>query len=179
MTNKSSKEKIALLIKNARISKGYSQQQLADLVKLNLRSVQRIEKAEVLPRAYTLNLMAVQLDLDIALLKETEPVHEILEKKVAQQTKPALNKAQKLIVSITSGILGILLISAFLSQSTNFPGDKFRTIFTACGRCAYLWNHSLVDLAESLAFDNPYCFKRAASLIKISTLLRSFSFNLT
>ncbi|HAK27792.1 hypothetical protein BCY89_18600 [Sphingobacterium siyangense] len=125
MTNKSSKEKIALLIKNARISKGYSQQQLADLVKLNLRSVQRIEKAEVLPRAYTLNLMAVQLDLDIALLKETEPVHEILEKKVAQQTKPALNKAQKLIVSITSGILGILLISAFLSQSTSFPETSF------------------------------------------------------
>jgi ABC-type nickel/cobalt efflux system permease component RcnA len=58
-------------------------------------------------------------------LKETEPVHEILEKKVAQQTKPALNKAQKLIVSITSGILGILLISAFLSQSTSFPETSF------------------------------------------------------
>ena len=125
MTNKSSKEKIALLIKNAPISKGYSQQQLADLVKLNLRSVQRIEKAEVLPRAYTLNLMAVQLDLDIALLKETEPVHEIHEKKVVPRVSPALNKAQKFIVSITAGLLGILLISAFLSQSTNFPETSF------------------------------------------------------
>jgi transcriptional regulator with XRE-family HTH domain len=122
MTNKSSKEKIALLIKNARINRGYSQQQLADLVKLNLRSVQRIEKAEVLPRAYNLNLIARELDLDIAVLKEDSNISATVE---PNQINNTFNKPRKLILSIGIGLIGSLLIAAFLSQSSNFPETSF------------------------------------------------------
>jgi transcriptional regulator with XRE-family HTH domain len=122
MTNKSSKEKTALLIKNARINRGYSQQQLADLVKLNLRSVQRIEKAEVLPRAYNLNLIARELDLDIAVLKEDSNISATVE---PNQINNTFNKPRKLILSIGIGLIGSLLIAAFLSQSSNFPETSF------------------------------------------------------
>jgi len=117
MTNKSSKEKIALLIKNARINRGYSQQQLADLVKLNLRSVQRIENAEVLPRAYNLNLIARELELDIAVLKEESNISDTAE---PDQINNTFNK-----LSIGIGLIGILLIVAFLSQSSGFPETSF------------------------------------------------------
>ncbi len=122
MTNKSSKEKIALLIKNARINRGYSQQQLADLVKLNLRSVQRIENAEVLPRAYNLNLIARELELDIAVLKEESNISDTAE---PDQINNTFNKPRKLILSIGIGLIGILLIAAFLSQSSGFPETSF------------------------------------------------------
>lgn len=122
MTNKSSKEKIALLIKKARINRGYSQQQLADLVKLNLRSVQRIENAEVLPRAYNLNLIARELELDIAVLKEESNISDTAE---PDQINNTFNKPRKLILSIGIGLIGILLIAAFLSQSSGFPETSF------------------------------------------------------
>lgn len=122
MTNKSSKEKIALLIKNARINRGYSQQQLADLVKLNLRSVQRIENADVLPRAYNLNLIARELELDIAVLKEESNISDTAE---PDQINNTFNKPRKLILSIGIGLIGILLIAAFLSQSSGFPETSF------------------------------------------------------
>lgn len=122
MTNKSSKEKISLLIKNARINRGYSQQQLADLVKLNLRSVQRIENAEVLPRAYNLNLIARELELDIAVLKEESNISDTAE---PDQINNTFNKPRKLILSIGIGLIGILLIAAFLSQSSGFPETSF------------------------------------------------------
>ncbi|MDR3008054.1 MAG: helix-turn-helix domain-containing protein [Sphingobacterium sp.] len=126
MTNKSNKEKIALLVKNARIQRGYSQQQLADLVKLNLRSVQRIEKAEVLPRVYNLNLIAEQLDLDIALLlAEVSYIPETSDAEQADQIHNTVNKPRKLILSIGLGLIGMLLIAAFLSQSSSFPETSF------------------------------------------------------
>ncbi len=39
-----SKEKIARLVREARIAKGYTQQELSDKAQISLRSVQRIEK---------------------------------------------------------------------------------------------------------------------------------------
>lgn len=123
--SKAEKNKIAKLIKDARVSKGYSQQQLADLTQLNLRSVQRIEKAEVLPRAYSLNLLAKQLNLDIEAFALTE--------KSVQTTAPVnpelinhpSHKARKLILSITLVLLSFLLTAAFLSQASGFPETSF------------------------------------------------------
>lgn len=119
------KDEIAKLIKDARLKKGYSQQQLADLTQLNLRSVQRIEKAEVLPRTYNLNLLAQQLDLDIetfTLIKRVihEPSDEIY-----VQTGTMISKERKLVLSISLGLLTILLTAAFLSQSGRFPETSF------------------------------------------------------
>lgn len=123
------KEKIAQLVKAGRLRKGYSQQQLADLAQLNLRSVQRIENGEVLPRAFNLNLLAKQLELEDEILVlnagiVTESAGTSLTTGTAQPEK-RLSRARKMILSISLILLSILLTAAFLSQSQSFPETSF------------------------------------------------------
>lgn len=124
--NSTKKEGIAKLIKEARLKKGYSQQQLADLTQLNLRSVQRIENAEVLPRAYNLNLLAKQLGLDMEELKSlTDDITEVSVSVGMPLAKPITNNPRKLILSSTLALMSILFTAAFLSQSSTFPETNF------------------------------------------------------
>lgn len=123
--NNTEKDKIAKLIKDARIEKGYSQQQLADLTQLNLRSVQRIEKAEVLPRAYNLNLLAKHLDMDMELLEGTKNNVQVMQFATPKQADIPSKKTGKVILSITLGLLTVFLSAAFLAQSARFPETSF------------------------------------------------------
>jgi transcriptional regulator with XRE-family HTH domain len=56
---------IADLIANSRKSKNLTQEQLAELSKVNLRTIQRIENNENTPRGYTLKLICDILEIDI------------------------------------------------------------------------------------------------------------------
>lgn len=60
------------LIKELRIKKGMTQEELADLTELSARTIQRIENLEVDPRAYTLQMIAKALNVDISLFTETD-----------------------------------------------------------------------------------------------------------
>jgi transcriptional regulator with XRE-family HTH domain len=55
-------------IREARIGKGMTQQELADKTKINVRTIQRIENGEVTARSYTLNILAGALEMDPRLL---------------------------------------------------------------------------------------------------------------
>nr|WP_121273389.1 helix-turn-helix domain-containing protein [Pedobacter schmidteae] len=123
--NNTEKDKIAKSIKDARIRKGYSQQQLADLTQLNLRSVQRIEKAEVLPRAYNLNLLAKHLDLDMEVLEGPKNNVQAMQFAIPKQADISSKKTGKMILSITLGLLIIFLSAAFLAQASKFPETSF------------------------------------------------------
>lgn len=59
------------LIKELRIKKGLTQEKLADKTELSARTIQRIENGEVDPRAYTLQMIAKALDVDISIFTET------------------------------------------------------------------------------------------------------------
>lgn len=65
------KLKTGKLIKELRIKKGITQEELANLTELSARTIQRIENGEVHPRAYTLKMIAISLDVDISLFTET------------------------------------------------------------------------------------------------------------
>lgn len=54
-------------IKELRIKKGMTQEDLADKTELSARTIQRIENGEVDPRAYTLQMIAKALDVDFSL----------------------------------------------------------------------------------------------------------------
>jgi transcriptional regulator with XRE-family HTH domain len=56
---------IADLIVNSRKSKNLTQEQLAELSKVNLRTIQRIENNENTPRVYTLKLICDILEIEI------------------------------------------------------------------------------------------------------------------
>ena len=57
--------KIGKKIKEARKKKGLSQEDLAESAKVNLRTIQRIEKNENEPRGKTLNLICSVLDITL------------------------------------------------------------------------------------------------------------------
>jgi len=55
------------LIKELRIKKGMTQEELADKTEVSARTIQRIENGDVDPRAYTLQMIAKALDVDFIL----------------------------------------------------------------------------------------------------------------
>jgi len=64
------------LIKELRIKKGMTQEELADKTEVSDRTIQRIENGEVDPRAYTLQMIAKALEVDFNLFVGNEPDEE-------------------------------------------------------------------------------------------------------
>lgn len=64
------------LIKELRIKKGMTQEELAFKTEVSARTIQRIENGEVDPRAYTLQMIAKALEVDYNLFVENEPDEE-------------------------------------------------------------------------------------------------------
>lgn len=134
------KEEFARLIKAARTAKGYTQQELSDLTGISLRSVQRIEKAEVMPHPYTVKQLAAQLGFDWPPAADRQtanrsatdvslPTPEV----TPVSTPRSLQKTQKRILSVVVGILLSLLAAAFLAQSSRFPETQFELLLFLTG----------------------------------------------
>ena len=70
------------LIKDLRIKKGMTQEELADKTEVSTRTIQRIENGEVDPRAYTLQMIAKALEVDYNIFVEPDPDEEQEIKKV-------------------------------------------------------------------------------------------------
>lgn len=60
------------LIKELRIEKGMTQEELADKTEVSTRTIQRIENGQVDPRSYTLQMIAKALEVDFSLFTSTE-----------------------------------------------------------------------------------------------------------
>lgn len=111
-----SKEKVSVIIKKYRGEKGITQQELANLTGLSLRSIQRIEKGEVQPRDYTLRLFVEKLGI----------ANEYLEVSDDSITfERGLNTSQKMIITIVSPIILFLILAGYLAQSPVFPETHF------------------------------------------------------
>jgi len=67
------------IVKELRIKRGMTQEELADKTEVSARTIQRIENGEVDPRAYTLQMIAKALDVDYNLfvLNESDEEQEI------------------------------------------------------------------------------------------------------
>jgi transcriptional regulator with XRE-family HTH domain len=131
------KQPIARLVKAGRAAKGYTQQELADLTRISLRSVQRIENGEVLPRQYTLRLLEEHLGIHIGTTAVEMPVEE---KAVDGSTsddraeKPrGGSRARKWILTVSMGLLFLLLTGAYLAQSARFPETDFERLLLWSG----------------------------------------------
>ena len=116
----SQKRHIAEIVKLKRLEKGYTQAQLAEKTKISLRSIQRIEKAEVFPRAYTLKLLEECLECTFEESSEA-----------SRKLNP--HRTKKIILSVSSCLIIILAAFAFLFQSNQFPETPFESmIFWIC-----------------------------------------------
>jgi transcriptional regulator with XRE-family HTH domain len=74
--NKKKKMETGKLIKELRIKKGMTQEELADKTEISARTIQRIENGEVDPRAYTLQMIAKALEVDYNLFVGNESDEE-------------------------------------------------------------------------------------------------------
>ncbi|WDF69631.1 helix-turn-helix transcriptional regulator [Sphingobacterium oryzagri] len=62
---------IASKLIDARKRKGLTQQQLADLANITVRTIQRIERGESIPRAYTLKTLRAASKMSIKVRQNT------------------------------------------------------------------------------------------------------------
>jgi transcriptional regulator with XRE-family HTH domain len=121
--NQQDKISIGQQIKDGRVAKGYTQQELSDLTGISLRSVQRIEKGEVVPRQYTLRVLAEKLGFP-EIPTKAGTSGESSPPPLRQQS----NLPRKIILSAALGLFLILGTVAFLAQSTRFPETDFELI---------------------------------------------------
>ena len=77
-------------IKELRIKKGMTQEELAEKTEVSTRTIQRIENGEVDPRAYTLQMIAKALDVDFSLFARNELEEKQGFQKVDANNWPAL-----------------------------------------------------------------------------------------
>ncbi|KAI9432565.1 hypothetical protein F5148DRAFT_1295705 [Russula earlei] len=134
------KQPIAKLVKDCRAAKGYTQQELADLTHISLRSVQRIENGEVQPRLYTIRVLAEhlgfadQLGVPEEVLEEATPVPLPVAK-----GKYPLNTTQKIILSVGIALVVFLSTAAYIAQSAHFPETGFEwLVLLACITAGYM-----------------------------------------
>lgn len=60
------------IIRDLRVKKGLTQEDLADKTELSVRTIQRIENGEVDPRSFTLQMIAKALDVNFSIFNEAE-----------------------------------------------------------------------------------------------------------
>ena len=78
------------LIRELRIKKGLTQEELADMTEVSARTIQRIENGEVDPRSYTLQMISKALDVDISFFTEKNSKERIENRMESERTWLAL-----------------------------------------------------------------------------------------
>ena len=94
------------LVKELRIKKGMTQEELADLTELSARTIQRIENGEVDPRAYTLQMIAKALEVDFSIFTENESTEN--------EDSEDINKRNWLALIHLSGLLPLFFPTIFI-----------------------------------------------------------------
>jgi transcriptional regulator with XRE-family HTH domain len=113
------KKMIAAIIKEGRAAKGYTQKELSELSNISIRSIQRIENGEIVPRNYTLKTLSEVLSISFETIHQAEP---------AQKISFKLSKPQKIILSIGIPLLVFFGCWAFIAQSRRFPETVFELL---------------------------------------------------
>ena len=119
------KKMISEFVREARLAKGYTQKELAELSNISIRSIQRIENGEIFPRSYTLKTLAGILGLSFEALQGSSASEENLKPEPVRKSPFRINRSQRIIISITIVLLTILFSLAFIAQSPGFPETHF------------------------------------------------------
>lgn len=99
--------KTGQLIKELRLKKGITQEELAAKTDISVRTIQRIENGEVDARAYTLQTIAAALNVDFEFLAGTEPESNVPDDKESNSWLPLLHLSGLLLLIIPPIIVWI------------------------------------------------------------------------
>jgi transcriptional regulator with XRE-family HTH domain len=117
------KKLISEFVKNGRLLKGLTQKELSERTNISIRSIQRIENAELIPRSYTLKTIAEALGISFDSLQLSEEERSAIT--IAEKPK---NKPPKVILSLGLSLIIIFLAAAFIMQSPGFPETGFEAM---------------------------------------------------
>ncbi len=125
----------ATWLREGRLSKGFTQKELSERSNISIRSIQRIENGEIIPRSHTLKTLAGILELSFEeFIKSARKQNIIVQENEDVETKSSsssLNHPQRIILSIGICLAIIFLAWAFASQSKNFPETTFELLIFA------------------------------------------------
>ncbi len=122
----------ATWLREGRLSKGLTQKELSERSNISIRSIQRIENGDLIPRTYTLKTLAGILELSfeefMASARRQNIVISDNDVETTSSRPGALNTAQKIILSLGICFAIIFLAIAFASQSERFPETTFELL---------------------------------------------------
>lgn len=149
---------VGATLRNGRLAKQLTQQELADATGISHRSIQRIEKDEVVPRAYTIRVLSEHLGITVlqkmpreleARLSNVNPAAEPVGMMFNAETQ---NKPLKRVLSVSIAVLLLLGGIAFIFQSARFPETAFESVLFWMGMIAvytvvliFIWREKKVS----------------------------------
>lgn len=127
----------ATWLREGRLSKGLTQKELSERSNISIRSIQRIENGEIIPRSHTLKTLAGILELSFeefmkSARKQNITIQENEDVETSSPSSSVLNGPQRIILSTGICMVTIFLAWAYTSQANNFPETTFELlVFTA------------------------------------------------
>lgn len=113
------------------MEKGYTQKELSELSNISVRSIQRIENGEIIPRTYTLKTLAVILGRSYEdFARHMQTAGQTTAENLPDENSPAksptrIGHAQRIILSVGICLSLLVLAGAFIAQSSRFPETSF------------------------------------------------------
>ncbi len=95
------------LIKELRLKKGITQEDLAAKTDISVRTIQRIESGDVDPRAYTLQSIAAALEVDFEVLAQSEMEADRVGRQESSRWLPVLHLSGLLLLIVPPIIIWI------------------------------------------------------------------------
>ena len=174
---------LGLKILELRQQKGFTQEELVEQCNISVRTIQRIEAGEVMPRVYTVKTILAALDRDLDDLQES-----VFEKKVKKAFFLEIDDDKKvsflfnqLHLGWVAGILSMLFLvfqlveeTAFLTTKAYYFGEVFYVTITILAAIAFALHMRAFVLIGEL-FKAGFLKTSALIAIAINTLIAIYS----
>ncbi len=134
--NSNQRHMTATWLREGRLSKGLTQKELAEQSRISIRSIQRIENGDLIPRSYTLKTLAATLELsfeEFLVIARRQQV-EIGD----QDVQVTSHRAPRVILSVGVSLVVLLLAFAYVVQSPKFPETTFEFLVFLAGTLAVI-----------------------------------------
>ena len=174
---------LGLKILELRQQKGFTQEELVEQCNISVRTIQRIEAGEVMPRVYTVKTILAALDRDLDDLQES-----VFEKKVKKAFLIEIDENKKvsflfnqLHLGWIAGILSMILLvfqlieeTTFLATGGYYFGEVFYVTITILAAIAFALHMRAFVLIGEL-FKASFLKTSALIAIAINTLIAIYS----
>lgn len=115
----------ATWLRDGRLSKGLTQKELAERSHISIRSIQRIEKGELVPRSHTLKTLAEILELSFEDFMRAAREQEF---SIPQADSNTLTRPQRTVLSVGICLIILFLALAYVAQAPKFPETTFELL---------------------------------------------------